>query len=327
MKISQIILSIFALIAVFFEWYLGIFSLVYFFIQIILIASLTSLIVYSLSSSPTKNYKTLLKRSILILSAMIGFFITLISGFIIYHNTYPAALSDVTLTNGSGGTVVFVQMSHIASPEFYDEKQKQIQLLSQSGYTILVEWVRPGTPENQSKFDAYMGFRFTDTLYDTIALLTGFEAQSNDMLYTWVSTGSLVSVDLSLDEVVWLISDSAPLVSGEVPDIERELSGALQNITDKDKKLLRYSFRGLLNWTLKSSWDIETSLYAGDKAGVFRTIIDKRNEPIIEYIRTHPEQKIAIVYGALHFNWVYAWLQSLSQNWKIVNIDQTYPYR
>jgi hypothetical protein len=69
---------------------------------------------------------------------MIGFFVTLVSGFIIYHNTYPAALSDVTLSDGSG-TVVFIQMSHIASPEFYHQKQQQIQLLSQSGYTILVE--------------------------------------------------------------------------------------------------------------------------------------------------------------------------------------------
>ena len=74
-------------------------------------------------------------------------------------------------------------MSHIANREFYTQKNAQLQSLAQSGYTILVEGVRPGSTENQSKFDAYMGFQFTETLYDTIALLTGFEAQNNETLY------------------------------------------------------------------------------------------------------------------------------------------------
>lgn len=326
MKISQVILGFFALIAIIFEWYIGVFSLVGFFIQVILMALLVWLFVYSVSSSPTKKYRTIVLNSALIMMAIIGMFVASIGGFIIYHNTYPAALSDITLTDGSG-SVVFVQMSHIANGDFYTEKNIQLQSLSQSGYTILVEGVRPGSAESHAKFDAYMGFQFTETLYDTIALLTGFEAQDNDTLYAWVSTGSITSVDVSIDDIVWLIGDSAPLVSWEIPDIERELSGALQGITDKDKKLLSYSFRGILNWTLKSSGDIENALMEWDKAGVFRAIIEKRNDPIVEYIRTHPGQKIAIVYGALHFNWVYAWLQRLSPNWKIVDIVHTYPYR
>jgi hypothetical protein len=326
MKIAHIILGFFALVAVVFESYLGVFSLVWFLIQVILLSLLVGLFLYSVTSSPTKNYRTIVIRSAFIMMAIIGMFITIIGGFITYHNTYPAALSDVTLSDGSG-SVVFVQMSHIANEEFYRQKNIQLQALSQAGYTILVEWVRPGSSDNQAKFDAYMWFQFTDTLYSTIALLAGFESQDNDALYTWISTWSLTSVDISIDDIVWLIGDSAPLVSWEIPDIEKEFSGALQNISHQDKKLLNYAFRWLLNWTLKNSWDIETTLMEWDKAWVFRAIISKRNDPIVDYIRTHPGEKIVIVYGALHFNWVYAWLQKLSDNWKIVRIEHTYPYR
>ena len=47
-----------------------------------------------------------------------------------------------------------------------------------------------------------MGFRFTDTLYKTISDITGLEVQDNSILYAHISTGSIVSVDLSMDTIV-----------------------------------------------------------------------------------------------------------------------------
>jgi len=326
MKVSQIILGFFALIAIVFEWYLGIFSLVWFFIQVILISFLMGFFIYFATSSPAKVYRTIVLKSALTITAIIGVLIASIWSWALYHNTYPATLSDITLSDGSG-TVVFVQMSHIAHRDFYREKNTQLQSLAQSGYTILVEWVRPGSSDNQAKFDAYLGFQFTDTLYNTLALFTGFEAQNNDSLYAWISTGSLVSVDISIDDIVWLMWQHPQIVSWEIRNIEWELSLALKNITDKDQKLLHYMFRGVLNWTLKNSVDIESTLMDWEQAGLFRAIIEKRNDPIVEYIRTNPGEKIAIVYGALHFNWVYASLQRFSPAWKIVDIGHTYPYR
>ena len=35
---------------------------------------------------------------------------------------------------------------------------------------------------------------------------------------------------------------------------------------------------------------------------LWTSIIDRRNDSIVEYIRDHPTEHIAIVYGALHFN-------------------------
>jgi hypothetical protein len=35
---------------------------------------------------------------------------------------------------------------------------------------------------------------------------------------------------------------------------------------------------------------------------LWTSIIDRRNDALVDYIRTHPTEHIAIVYGALHFN-------------------------
>jgi hypothetical protein len=61
--------------------------------------------------------------------------------------------------------------------------------------------VRPGTPENQKKFDQALGFSLTHDLYSEIASLIGLQSQDNRILYAGISTGSLRSVDLSIDDI------------------------------------------------------------------------------------------------------------------------------
>jgi hypothetical protein len=50
----------------------------------------------------------------------------------------PGVVSDITLSH-SGQQVVFVEMSHIASPDFFIHKKETIRSLASSGYTILYE--------------------------------------------------------------------------------------------------------------------------------------------------------------------------------------------
>jgi hypothetical protein len=70
--------------------------------------------------------------------AIFGFFTTLSLGFIQYQYMFPGVVSDITLSH-SGQQIVFVEMSHIATPEFYEHKHETIQSLANSGYTILME--------------------------------------------------------------------------------------------------------------------------------------------------------------------------------------------
>lgn len=100
--------------------------------------------------------------------AFFGSFVLVFILFIQYNHFFPAHLSDITLSNGTQ-TVVFMQMSHIARPDFYTEKNQKLQQYALSGATILVEGVRGGTPENTERFYEKLSFRLTDTLYDGIA--------------------------------------------------------------------------------------------------------------------------------------------------------------
>ncbi len=84
--------------------------------------------------------------------------------------------------------------------------------------------------------------------------------------------------------------------------------------------------RGFLNWSLKQTEDINIIIASSDKAKLFETIIDRRNDQIVEYIITHPKEKIAVVYGALHFNGVYEALQKRDKNWKTIDIKNSTPY-
>lgn len=47
-----------------------------------------------------------------------------------------------------------------------------------------------------------MGFEFTPTLYKEVANLILLQNQDNKALFDQVNTGSLVSVDLSVDDIV-----------------------------------------------------------------------------------------------------------------------------
>lgn len=73
-------------------------------------------------------FSELVKRMAIFTTATIGFFLSIFLVFTSYHTFVPGKLSDITVSNGKQ-TVVFLQMSHIATPEFYQEKQKKLQSL------------------------------------------------------------------------------------------------------------------------------------------------------------------------------------------------------
>lgn len=93
--------------------------------------------------------------------------------------------------------------------------------------------MRPGTPENEKRLSESLGFDFTPTLYTTVASFIGLTAQDNSSLFASVSSGSLVSVDISIDEIMTIMgTGSLPTVSGEVvPPVDIESSLAtFQNV-------------------------------------------------------------------------------------------------
>ncbi len=88
--------------------------------------------------SKTGNWKNIIPQYVLTMTATIGFFVSIMLAFIQYQHIVPGVVSDITLSY-SGQQIVFVEMSHIASSDFFARKKETIKSLSASGYTILVE--------------------------------------------------------------------------------------------------------------------------------------------------------------------------------------------
>ena len=219
-------------------------------------------------------------------------------------------------------------MSHIATPEFYAQKQATLNTLASSGYTILFEGVKPWTPENQAIFNQSMWFDFTPTLYTSIAEAIWLSSQDNILLYTGIASGSLVSVDLSIDEIVKLMSSGSTNTSstGSLKNIETDIQLAISQLSNRERIFIGWIARGILNWSLKQSDSINSMLISWSQSKLFETIINRRDDRIVEYITSHPNQKIVVVYGALHFNWVYESLQKIDKNWKTIEIKNSTPY-
>jgi hypothetical protein len=325
MTIRKVFAYVFALIALIFEGFFGIIPFIGFVLQIVVIAFALYLLVSIFRRKNAPAWKTAITQYIFTILATIGFFTTGFLLFIEYQYISPGIVSDITLTN-STQEVIFIEMSHIATPEFYSAKKATIATLAQSGYIILVEGVKPGTTENQAIFNQSMGFDFTPTLYAGIADLIGLHSQDNKDLYAGIATGSLVSIDLSIDDLVRLMGTGTTTTTGSLRNIESEIQSAVSMLSGQERVFIGWVARGVLSWSLKQSDSIDAFLTSSAQPQLFTTIIDRRNDSIVDYIVSHPKQKIAVVYGALHFNGVYEALQKIDPKWQTVHINSSSPY-
>ena len=143
-----------------------------------------------------------------------------------------------------------------------------------------------------------MGFDLTPTLYSTIADLISLQSQDNAFLFSGISTGSLVSVDLSIDDIVALMGTGYQSMtsSGALSNIESDIQIAAERLTPPERIWISWIGRGLLSWSLRRSSDLSSMLTTGSQAQLYSTIIDRRNDTIIRYIQDHPTTNIVVVY-------------------------------
>jgi hypothetical protein len=129
MKLSKILAYIFAVIALIFEGFFGIVPFVSFILQVILLAFALFFLIWIFRRKNTGDWKRIIAQYTLFMTATIGFFTTFFLAFVQYQYLIPGVISDITLSH-SGRQIVFVQMSHIASPEFYQNKKETIRALA-----------------------------------------------------------------------------------------------------------------------------------------------------------------------------------------------------
>jgi hypothetical protein len=85
--------------------------------------------------------------------------------------------------------------------------------------------------------------------------------------------------------------------------------------------------RGFLNFLLKQDTSF---LLSGESGFMDKNLLDiilhERNEHIASVIQSSEKRKIYALYGALHFDGIFAELKRLDPNWKILSVESIRPY-
>ncbi len=260
-------------------------------------------------------------RNSLFCWSILGGFSSLLLSFAFLANAFPGSLSSIHLTDGKR-QIVFMQMSHIGTRAYYDRVNHTLRDLTASGYTIYREWVFPGTKENTDRFDRTLGVKISSGTYADFASFIGLVAQ-DDQIFSGISSGSIRSVDLTLDQIVALMGTGEVLSSD--PPIDPTLE--LESLRDAQSwPLLWYILRWVLNFTLShiSGTDI---IFDTMNPRLREAILSKRNKHVVDTILADEKTNIVILYGALHFEGIYELLHRDSPLWKIGTIEPYYPYK
>jgi len=251
-------------------------------------------------------------------------------GYFIIHQIYlfPAQMPQHTLTNGDR-TVIFQTMSHVASPNFYTWVQKSISKAKKNGFVLFFEGVKPWTPENKEAFDEALWINLSGDSYEILAHLYGLEAQDNNS-FLWIENNKDYNIDLNLDEIMNIYSkipqEQVTLswsgeVSPSVYDVSEELLKSLSSLSKREVMLMRYFNQSLMNFMIKHPKVQETMLTLLKKEDIFTVILDDRNKHLVQNISLSKEKDIFVIYGLMHFDWVFKMLQELDSNWKIIKTD------
>ncbi len=252
--------------------------------------------------------------------------------FSFWNNTYPWSLSKIVLSDGKR-TIVFLEMSHVATPKFYEIIRNDIIALTKSGYIAYIEWVTPWKKENHDHFEKMLGIKFNSGTYVSMASALGMVAQDNS-LFLGVEKGSIKNVDISIDDIVSLTSSWITLENNDTPI---DLTSELEKISSStEKPLFAYIMQAIMNFSLKNdtSHDLLSSannislgiLSSGIDPELMDTILTKRNRYVVGEFLKGKDQKVIFLYGGLHFQWMYDLLKKDDLDWKILSIEPRYPY-
>lgn len=248
--------------------------------------------------------------------------------FYYQNNILPAKLPIHTLSNGTQ-TIVFQTMSHIGSEDFYQSVIKNIQKNKESGAVLYYEGVWPWSEKNIWDFNTALWINFAPWLYDNFSKLYGVRAQDNSEFLDIINNLDY-NIDLNLDNVMdlyrekiwtgatkksWLLGD------GKVHDLNEEVIQKLSLLSPKELVVLRYINQGLLNFMIKHESLRNFLISKLANQDIFSVILDDRNTHLTQEILIRKDKKIIILYGLMHFEWVFNLLKQQDNSWEIIDTE------
>lgn len=341
---SWIVLMLFLIISVYISWInwwiqfvfsICIYGLIFFVLHIIWV-NLKNLIRFFINKNSWKNINTQSTKSFLefiqyFTHRISVFLLTLFSlfGLFIYYENYlePALLPEFTISNWQK-TVVFQWMAHIWSEKFYKTIQNNIKENKNKWYVLFFEGVKLSKKENMDKFDRLIWFEFNKKTYSNLSKLYWLSAQNNQDFLGLVNDKDY-NTDVSMDVIIekyekkfWTITKDriynklakTPLKMDEI------INQTVELMTPKELEMLIQINRALMNFIIKNENVRNSILATSGQWDLFGIILYDRNKVIVDAINKSGDNKIHILYGLMHFNWVWQSLQEEDPNWKLVNI-------
>ncbi len=325
MKNKIYLLSIFILI-VFTLYVFSIFSFLKFIFTILLYWSIFYLVYFLYKKfrkqKPKKYYIFLfnffkkISLSFVILAGILGFFW--------YYEIYisPAKMIEYTISNWNK-LVVFQEMSHIWSQNFYNKIKNNLINYKKQGFVYFFEWVRAWTKENMQKFNKAIGIKFNKDLYKNFSKLYGLTFQDNK-IYLGLVNNQDFNIDVWVD---WIIKEYEKLgiknkeqkSNKEVIDVSSEIIQTLSSLNDRELAILRFVNKAILGFLIKSDkvQELISNNFANKK--LFKIILDGRNKVVSDEIENSKYKKIYITYWKLHFDWIFKLLKQKDSKWHIIS--------
>lgn len=281
------------------------------------------------------------------ISISLSLLIIIIGGFCYYQNNIsPANLPLYTLSNGKK-IIKFQTMSHIGRYDFYDSIVLNIGREKSNGYILFYEGVKPGKEENMALFQKLLGFQFWADFYQKYSNLYGVVAQDNSK-FLGIRNKKDFNVDLSIDDIIQLYVNKTlseeekeqykkdlKLWKGETilysmnmeteDSLDSEVFKRLSNLDEKSLVAVRYFNTALLNYFIKHTTVQDFLLEKVGKQDIFSVILEERDSYLAQELQKSKFDKIYLLYGFLHFEWVFNILQKEDPNWKIVKEESFYP--
>ena len=156
--------------------------------------------------------------------------------------------------------------------------------------------------------------------YGQIARMFGLTAQEKS-LYDGISTGSLISADISIDDIMTVIGTGKVIDDTPPADIATEL----EKLSLGESPLFHFIMRGMLNLSLRASTSTDILMDSLDQ-DLIAVILDRRNAHVVNLFKQRNDTKAVFVYGALHFDGIYTLLRQNDPNWNIIDFSPLYPY-
>ncbi|EKD66802.1 MAG: hypothetical protein ACD_49C00009G0027 [uncultured bacterium (gcode 4)] len=252
-----------------------------------------------------------------------------------YENSIsPAKLPEYTISNGKK-IVKFQGMAHIWSDDFYGNIRNNVITYKKDWFVLFFEWVKPGNAVNNEKFNKMLGIKFSKQTYIDLSKLYWLREQRNNE-FLWLVNTDDFNVDTTIDEIVsqyeakyWVVTKMQnQIIKQETPfDVEKYVAEIVSTFNDREMKILIYVNRAIMNFIVKSQTIQDFALEKSGSKNVFDIILNNRNKILATEIQETEHKKMYVLYGLLHFKWVFNILQKSDPNWQIVSVKYYYPVK